>query len=105
MKSLFIQYGYLQILDLLTTLAFLNGGVDEGNPLIATLMQTAISPLTVLIAVKVCALLLGMYCWRVQRRTALARATTFYAVLIAWNLLCLIVSLSTTPSARLGGHA
>jgi hypothetical protein len=92
-------------LDLLTTLAFLKGGVDEANPFIATLMQTAVSPLTVLITVKVCALLLGIYCLRVQRRTALARANTFYAVLIAWNLLCLIVALGTTPSMRVGGLA
>ena len=104
MKSLFVQYGYLQILDLLTTLAFLKGGVNEGNPLIASLIETASSPLTVLIAAKVCALLLGVYCWRVQRRTTLLRATTFYAVLIAWNLLCLIVGLGT-PSLRGGGAA
>ena len=105
MKSLFVQYGYLQVLDILTTLAFLQTGVNEANPLIASLMQTALSPLTVLIAVKVCALCLGIYCWRVQRRTTLSRATTFYAVLIAWNLLCLVVTSSTTPSVRVGGPA
>ena len=75
MRSLFMQYGYLQVLDVLTTLAFLKSGVDEANPLVSTLMQAVASPVTVLIAVKVCALCLGIYCWRVQRRTALSRAS------------------------------
>ena len=104
MRSLFVQYGYLQVLDVLTTLAFLKGGVDEANPLVATLMQAAPSPVSVLIAIKICALVLGIYCWRVQRRTALSRANTFYAVLVAWNLLCLIVGLDT-QSMRVGGAA
>ena len=105
MRSLFMQYCYLQDLDLLTTLAFLKTGVNEANPLIASLMQTALSPLTVLIAVKACALALGIYCWHVQRRTTLSRATMFYAGVIAWNLLCLVIALSTTPFVRVGGPA
>jgi len=99
-----MQYGYLQVLDVLTTLAFLKSGVDEANPLVSTLMQAVASPVTVLIAVKVCALCLGIYCWRVRRRTTLSRANTFYAVLIAWNLLCLIVGLGT-QSMLVGGRA
>jgi hypothetical protein len=104
MKSLLVQYGYLQVLDLLTTLAFLKSGLKEGNPLIANVIYTGASPVTVLVTVKLCALSLGIYCCHVQRRTAISRANTFYALLVAWNLICLIVG-SGTPPIAIGGRA
>lgn len=100
MKSLFVQYTYLQALDLLTTVAFLKGGLNEANPLIARLIESGSSPLSALLVVKVCALVLGLYCWREQRRTTLLKANAFYAVLIAWNLLCLIVGLGNLGIVR-----
>jgi hypothetical protein len=100
MKSLFVQYTYLQGLDLLTTMAFLNGGLNEANPLVARLMEMASSPLSALLFVKACAILLGLYCWRERRRTTLVRANALYAVLVAWNLLCLIVGLGSHGVVR-----
>ena len=34
MNQLLLQYSYLQMLDLLTTVAFLLHGIHEGNPLV-----------------------------------------------------------------------
>jgi hypothetical protein len=104
MRPLFVQYGYLQVLDLLTAVAFLKGGWDEAQPLIARLVNAAPSPVAILIAIKVCAVILGIYCWRLERRAALVKAIVFYAVLVAWNLLCLINSVGVT-AMRVGVHA
>lgn len=46
MNSLIFQYSYLQVLDLLTTVAFLINGVKEANPL---------------------AIALGVYCRRIPK--------------------------------------
>jgi hypothetical protein len=91
--SVLVQYSYLQVLDLLTTLAFLANGVREGNPLVALAMETQ-NPLIGLVLVKFAAVLLGMYCWRKGRMETLARANVWFALLIAWNLVAIIVSSS-----------
>ncbi len=86
MPSLLIQFVYLQVLDLLSTLAFLVVGVSELNPCIRWLMLAAGSPLGGLAAAKVLALWLAWHCWRGKRKKLLERANVFYAVLVAWNL-------------------
>ena len=88
-----VQFAYLQGLDILTTLAFLMAGVQEGNPLVRTAMRLAGSPVLGLMAVKVGALLLGLFCWWRGRLTLLQRANLFFAGLVAWNLFCLILGL------------
>jgi hypothetical protein len=89
--SALVQYSYLQVLDLLTTLAFLANGVREGNPLVALAMETQ-SPLIGLALVKFAAILLGVYCWHKGRMGTLARANIWFALLIAWNLVAIIAS-------------
>ncbi|MBI3208443.1 MAG: hypothetical protein HYZ37_06030 [Candidatus Solibacter usitatus] len=84
------QYGYLQLLDLLTTTAFLVQGVQEGNPVVRMALNTFPSPLGGLVVVKVLALILGIYCWRLQKGSLLRRVNIFFAALIAWNLVALI---------------
>src|SRR5262245_4952836 len=59
MTHALIQYSYLQLLDLLTTMAFLLHGVREGNPLVRFAMENTSHPLGGLFAVKGMALLLG----------------------------------------------
>ena len=59
-----LQYSYLQVLDFLTTIAFLLNGVKEGNPLVRLAIDYSPNPITGLLAVKVAALGLGLYCWR-----------------------------------------
>lgn len=91
MTQLLIQYSYLQLLDLLTTMAFLLQGVREGNPLVRFAIETAPSPVSGLFAVKAMALLLGCYCWRTRKAALLGKVNVLFAALIAWNLLALIL--------------
>ena len=90
--SLLIQFSYLQLLDVLTTLAFLMNGVKEANPIIRLALESGSSPLAVLVPVKLFALALGIYCLRSARLRLLARMNVFFAVLVAWNLVVLILS-------------
>ena len=91
MNSLLWQYSYLQLLDLLTTIAFLRNGIGEANPIISALIQTTSSPLSILVVVKFIAIALAYYCWRIQKQQLLTIITIGYAVLVAWNMVALIV--------------
>ncbi len=86
---LLLQFTCLQLLDMLSTLAFLSCGVQEANPLVRLLMEICGSALAGLILVKGLAVLLGLYCWRSGRVRLLARANVFFAALVGWNLLAL----------------
>ncbi len=90
MNQLLVQYSYLQMLDLLTTLAFMLHGIQEGNPLVRFALRYSSHPLGGLLAVKVMALGLGFYCWRCGREKLLTRINILFAVVVAWNLLALI---------------
>ncbi len=85
-------YCYLQLLDALTTLAFLSIGVQEANPLVRSLMSLGPSPLAGLLMAKLIAVALGVYCWRQKRWKLLGKANWFYAGLIVWNLFALLAS-------------
>jgi len=85
------QFSYLQVLDFLTTVAFLMNGVREGNPLVRFALTAGVNPLESLLLVKVLALMLGIYCWYRGRRQLLARINVLFALLIAWNLVALIL--------------
>lgn len=88
-----MQYVYLQGLDVLSTLAFLLAGVEEGNVLVRGAIRLVGNPLLGLLSVKAAAALLGGYCWWHGRVTLLKRANLFFAGLVAWNLVCLILGL------------
>ena len=90
MNQLLLQYSYLQMLDLLTTLAFMLHGIQEGNPLVRFALRYSSHPLGGLLAVKVMALGLGFYCWRCGREKLLTRINILFAIVVAWNLLALI---------------
>lgn len=90
-NQLLLQYSYLQILDFLTTIAFLVNGVKEGNPLVRFALTVNASPIAGLILIKLLAVVLGLYCWRMGRQQLLARINILFAVLIAWNLIALII--------------
>jgi hypothetical protein len=90
--QLFVQYSYLQVLDFLTTIAFLLHGVREGNPLVRFFVSATANPINGLLVVKLLAVLLGIYCWRMGRRKLLARINILFAALVAWNLVALILS-------------
>lgn len=91
MNQLILQYSYLQLLDLMTTLAFLLHGVQEGNPLVRYALKFSSNPIGGLLAVKCVALGLGIYCWRCGRERLLTRVNILFAIVVAWNMAALIV--------------
>ena len=92
MNQLLLQYAYLQVLDLLTTLAFMLHGVREGNPLVRLMMHLTANPLNGLLAVKLIAAALGLYCWKLGRGKLLSRINLVFAAIVAWNLGALILA-------------
>lgn len=91
MNQMLLQYSYLQVLDFLTTIAFLVNGVKEGNPLVRFALTVGANPISGLVLIKVIAVVLGIYCWRLGRHQLLARINVLFAMLIAWNLVALII--------------
>jgi hypothetical protein len=86
-----LQYSYLQVLDFMTTVAFLAQGVHEGNPLVRLALRYSPNPLGGLLFVKLVAIALGIYCWKVGKQRLLSRMTVMFAVVVAWNLGALIL--------------
>ena len=95
MNQLLLQFSYLQVLDLLTTLAFLLNGVREGNPLVRMAVEHTQHPVSGLLIVKAAALALGFYCWKAGRERLLTRINILFALVVAWNLAALIVASTT----------
>jgi len=91
-NQLLLQYSYLQVLDFMTTIAFLLNGVREGNPLVRLAVQFSPNPLQGLVAIKIAAILLGIYCWRAGRERLLNRVNMLFAIIVAWNLVALILA-------------
>ena len=91
MNQLLLQYSYLQVLDLMTTMAFLVNGIREGNPLVRYAIESSPHPLSGLLAVKAIAIGLGLYCWHGGRQRLLGKANLLFAALVAWNLAALIL--------------
>jgi len=85
----------LQVLDFMTTIAFLMNGVREGNPLVNMALRYAPHPLGGLLAVKVAAIGLGFYCWRRGRERLLMKINILFALVVAWNLMSLILGSSS----------
>lgn len=86
-----IHYSYLQVLDFLTTVAFLVQGVQEGNPLVRLAMHGTSNPMVGLLIVKLLAVGLGIYCWHGGRGRTLNKINLLFAVVVAWNLISLII--------------
>ncbi len=91
MSAIFWQYSYLQVLDFLTTLAFLLVGVREGNPVVRLVIELAPSPIFGLLTVKALALGLGIFSLMSGRFRLLQRMNLVFALVVAWNLVALIV--------------
>lgn len=95
--KLLTDFVYLQLLDILTTLAFLMQGVAEGNPLVRWMLSVGENPILSLILVKGLAVALAIFCVVRSRHRVLRLANIFFAVLVAYNLVCIILS---TPALR-----
>ena len=90
--NLLIQFSYLQLLDLMTTMAFLLRGIEEANPIVRLALRATPWPIGGLVALKVLAILLAFYCVRRARLRLLSRVNVFFAVLVAWNVFALILT-------------
>lgn len=97
MPALILQYSYLQVLDFLTTVAFLLTGVQEGNPLVKLALEWAPTPLSGLVIVKMAALGLGFYCLKMNKTNLLAKINMMFALVVAWNMVALIVGACQRP--------
>src|SRR4051794_30653395 len=84
-------FSYLQILDALSTVAFLMLGVHEANPLVRFAFSLGLGPIAGLALVKGAALTIGAYCAMKGREKLLGRANLLFAALVAWNLLAVIL--------------
>jgi len=91
-NQLLIQYSYLQVLDFMTTIAFLLNGIREANPLVRAALEYAPHPLGGLLAIKVAAIGLGFYCWKRGREKLLSRINILFMLVVAWNLAALILA-------------
>jgi hypothetical protein len=91
LNQLLWHYAYLQVLDFLTTIAFLTHGVQEGNPMVRLAMSVTSHPVSALLTVKLIAVALGVLCFCSGRERLLSRINILFAILIAWNLIALIV--------------
>ena len=91
MNQLFLHFSYLQVLDFLTTIAFMINGVKEANPLVRLAVKMSPGPISGLLIVKVLAVMLGIYCWRMGRQRLLSRINFVFAMVVAWNLVALII--------------
>jgi hypothetical protein len=85
-----ILFSYFQLLDLLTTVVFILHGVKEANPVVKFALTAAPTPVMGLVLVKIAALAMGFYCWRLGRQKLLERINVLFAALISWNLFALI---------------
>ena len=89
-QNIFLQFAYLQLLDVMTTLGVLTAGGLEANPLVRAALSAFGNPIAALACVKGFAMLLAVFCWRTGRLRTLGRINMFYALLVAWNVLMLI---------------
>ena len=85
--SLFI---YLQLLDFLTTILFLKLGLFESSWVVAALIRW--SPMLGLAAAKMTTVVLGWLAVRYHKDRVMRVANLAYSGVIAWNLVCMILS-------------
>lgn len=86
------QFVYLQLLDVLTTIAFLLQGVSESNPVVKWAMRAGPDPVSGLVLLKAAAVAMGIYCSLSSREKLLQRVNIFFALLVAYNLVALILA-------------
>jgi len=54
-------------------------------------MEASSSPVIGLLAVKMVAVLLGILVWRLNRKRLLTRINVFFAFIVVWNLVALVL--------------
>lgn len=90
--KLLAEFVYLQLLDVLTTLAFLMLGVAEANPIVNWAMSLGPTPIEGLVWLKLAGVVLAGLCVWQSREKLLRRINIFFAVLVAYNLVVIILA-------------
>jgi hypothetical protein len=90
--SVLAEFIYLQVLDLLTTLAFITYGIAEVNPVVKWAMRESPSAFGGLFLVKVAAVLLAIYCMAHSKQRLLRGVNIFFAGVVAYNVVVLIIN-------------
>ena len=90
--NLLAQFIYLQLLDTLTTIAFMMQGVSEGNPLMRWAMRVSPNPISGIFLLKAAGVALAILCIYRSRERLLKRVNVFFAALVVYNLLALILA-------------
>ena len=83
---------YLQLLDALTTLLGFRAGLAEANPFVRMLVE--MGPLAGLVADKMVAVLLAMICIWSGRSRMIRWINYWYAALVTWNIVLILVKVS-----------
>lgn len=86
------EFIYLQLLDILTTIAFMMQGVGESNPIVRWAIREGPHPIWALFMLKGGAVLLALFCLYRSREKLLRKVNVFFACLIVYNLVALILS-------------
>jgi hypothetical protein len=89
-RALLVQFSYLQLLDILTTLVFLTMGVREVNPVVRFAMAASPSPIGALLLLKLGAVAAAVYCSVSGRTRVLFRINVVFAALVVWNLIAIL---------------
>jgi len=90
MAMTFILFIYLQLLDLLSTIACLKFGGVEGNPFVRLLMRQFDNPLNGLLVAKFLAIFVGYITWEFCSPKILLWINIMFAIVVVWNLLGLL---------------
>lgn len=90
--NVLVHFFYLQVLDILTTLAFVANGVVEANPLVRLSFSVLHSPLAGLLVIKAVAAMFAACCCFFGRHRLLERVNMCFAGLVVWNLIALVIS-------------
>lgn len=86
------EFIYLQVLDVLTTVAFMMYGVAEVNPVVKWAMRESPSALGGLFLVKVAAVMLALFCMARSQQKLLRGVNIFFAGVVAYNVFVLIMN-------------
>ena len=95
--SLLAEFVYLQLLDVLTTIAFLLQGVGEGNPIVRWVIRYGPHPIGSLFLMKAVAVAMAIVCVYRHREGLLRKVNIFFAVVVLYNLAVLII---TSPAVQ-----
>ena len=95
--SVLAEFIYLQLLDVLTTIAFLLQGVDEGNPIVRWVISYGPHPIGSLFMMKAFAVAMAIVCVYRHREGLLRKVNVCFAVVVVYNLVVLII---TSPAMQ-----